>query len=222
MIKKFIQSNFWVLLIYLIAVIAALYSILNFEKVSIHIYLNQLVGNPFFNDFFYWITYLGDGNLAILLLLILVLYNVRLGICTTLSFFSAALVSNSLKYFIFDEVNRPAFIFRNIEKDRAINYVEGLDLHIHNSFPSGHATQAFAIFMCLVFASKNPYLKILFFLIAFLTAFSRVYLSQHWLIDITAGSIIGFSFSFFYEYLLIHKNKFEKLNTSVFKLKRAA
>jgi membrane-associated phospholipid phosphatase len=159
---------------------------------------------------------------AILLLLILVLYNVRLGICATLSFLSAALVSNSLKYFFFDEVNRPAFIFRYIERDHAINYVEGLDLHIHNSFPSGHATQAFAIFMCLVFASKNTYLKILFFLIAFLTAFSRVYLSQHWLIDITAGSIIGFSFSFFYEYLLIHKNKFEKLNTSVFKLKRAA
>ncbi len=145
MIKQFVKDNFLVLLLYLLLLFTALFFILNYEKVSINVYLNQLVGNPFFNGFFYWITYLGDGNVAFLILFIIFLYNIRLGICATLSFITAALVSNSLKYFLFDEVNRPAFIYRYIEKQHAIKYVEGVDLHIHNSFPSGHATQAFAI-----------------------------------------------------------------------------
>lgn len=221
MIKQFVKDNFLVLLLYLLILFTALFFILNYEKVSINVYLNQLVGNPFFNGLFYWITYLGDGNVAFLLLFIIFLYNIRLGICATLSFITAALVSNSLKYFLFDEVNRPAFIYRYIEKQHAIKYVEGVDLHIHNSFPSGHATQAFAIFMCLVFATKNKYLKFIFFTLAVLTAFSRVYLSQHWLEDITMGSLIGFIFSLLYDYLIIHKNKLVKLNKSAFHLKRA-
>lgn len=220
MIKTFFKNNFWVLLIYALLLSTALFFILNFEKVSINVYLNQLVGNPFVNGFFYWITYLGDGNVAIILLILILLYNIRLGICATFSFLTAALVSNSLKYFFFDDVNRPAYIYRYI-KSYPIKYVDGLDLHIHNSFPSGHATQAFAIFMCLVFATTNSYLKFSFFIIAFLTAFSRVYLSQHWLVDITVGSMIGFSFSLLYDYLIIHRNKLLKLNKSVFELKRA-
>lgn len=220
MIKKFINNNFWVFFIYFAALLTSLFFILNYEKISINVYLNQLVGNPFINGFFYWITYLGDGTAAIFILLIILLVNIRLGMCATLSFITAALVSNFLKYFFFDDVNRPAYIFRYIES-HPIQYIDGLDLHIHNSFPSGHATQAFAIFMCLVFAVENRYLKFLFFSVALLTAFSRVYLSQHWLVDITAGSVIGFTFSVMYEYLIIYKNKFGKLNKSVFELKRS-
>ena len=195
-----------------------MFFILNYEKTTIHIYINQYVGNRFVDAFFFYITYLGDGTMAVFILLVILLVNIRLGLCTAFSFLSASLVSNSLKYFFFDDVNRPSFTFNYIEK-YPINYVEGLDIHLHNSFPSGHATQAFAILMCLVFASKNHYLKILFFTIALLTALSRVYLSQHWLIDITAGSIIGTSFSLLCEYFIIHKNKFEKLNKSVFAFK---
>jgi len=97
--------------------------------------------------------------------------------------------------------------------------VDGLDLHIHNSFPSGHATQAFAIFMCLVYVVKNPYLKFGIFSIALLTAVSRVYISQHWLADITAGSFIGTLFSIIYYFVFIFKNKFPHLNRPIGRLK---
>ena len=60
-----------------------------------------------------------------------------------------------------------------------------------NSFPSGHATSAFAVFTCLVLLSNNQFLKFVFFVLALTSAFSRTYLSQHWLVDITFGSIIG-------------------------------
>lgn len=210
--KNFLKNNGWILGIYLLLLSCVLYFIFTYQKVGINLYVNQFVGNYYLNTFFYYITYLGDGTVALFILLMILLTNIRLGICATSSFLSATIVSNSLKYFFFDDVNRPYFIFQYIEKQHQLNYVEGVDLHIHNSFPSGHATQAFAILMCLAFASKKHSFKFLFLVLAVLTSFSRVYLSQHWLVDITAGSMIGMFFSIVYEYLFIHKNKFEKLN----------
>jgi membrane-associated phospholipid phosphatase len=217
-VKAFLKNNFWVLFIYLIVLGTALFFVFNYEKTAIHIYINQCVGNSFFNAFFYYITYLGDGTVAVFMLLLILLYNVRLGISTTFSFLTATLFATFLKYFFFDDVNRPYFIFQWI-KHYDLKYVEGVQLNIHNSFPSGHATQAFAVFMCLVFASKNQSVKLLFLLLALLTSFSRVYLSQHWLIDVTVGSMIGMAFAMLFEYLVIYRNKFEKLNKSVFAFK---
>lgn len=217
--KHFLKNNGWILGIYLLLLSSALYFIFTYQKVNINLYVNQFVGNYYLNSFFYYITYLGDGTVAVFILLMILLTNIRLGICATVSFLSAVVISNSLKYFFFDDVNRPHFIFQYIEKQHQLNYVQGVDLYLHNSFPSGHATQAFAILMCLAFASKKHSFKFLFLVLAVLTSFSRVYLSQHWLVDITAGSMIGMFFSILYEYLFIHKNKFEKLNKSILAFK---
>jgi membrane-associated phospholipid phosphatase len=197
-----------------------MYFISSYQKNDIHLYINSFVGNKFINAFFYYVTFLGDGRFAVLLLLIIVLVNIRTGIYTAFSFLTSALVSNGLKYFFFDDVNRPHFIFKWVDK-HPLNLVEGVDLHIHNSFPSGHATQGFAILMCLAFISQNRYLKVLFFGLAVITALSRVYLSQHWLVDITAGSLIGLACSLFYYYLIIHRNRFRKLNKPLSALKRS-
>jgi membrane-associated phospholipid phosphatase len=116
-----------------------------------------------------------------------------------------------LKYTFFDDDNRPFYIFSYIEP-YPLKLVEGVDVHIHNSFPSGHATQVFAIFMCLAFSARSQTIKILFFLTALLTSLSRVYLSQHWQVDITAGSAIGVVFSISWFYFLVHKNRLPRLN----------
>ncbi|MBL7933069.1 MAG: phosphatase PAP2 family protein [Bacteroidia bacterium] len=214
--KEFLKNNILPLLVYFLLVITAIAYLNLYGKENISLYLNRYVGNAFFNNFFYYITYLGDGRLVAFMLLAIMLHNVRLGICSTLSFLSATLAANLLKYTLFDDVNRPYFYYQYLmNKSQAINYVEGVDLHIHNSFPSGHSTQVFAVLMCLVFASKKKSFKLLWLAIAVLTSLSRVYLSQHWVTDITAGSFIGFVFSLIFEYLIIYKNKFPKLNQSL-------
>jgi len=43
----------------------------------------------------------------------------------------------------------------------------------------------------LAILSKNNTLKLLLFIVALLVGYSRVYLSQHFFIDITAGSVFG-------------------------------
>jgi membrane-associated phospholipid phosphatase len=214
-LRGFLKDNFLILLLYLLAAGTAATYIFFYDKTAISLYINRFVGNRMADAFFYYITYFGDGRMAGLILLGILLYNVRLGIYALFSFLSATIIATSLKYLYFDDVHRPFYVYQYIER-HAVTYVEGVDLHIHNSFPSGHATQVFAILMCVAFVSQKQYVKVLLFFLAFLTSLSRVYLSQHWLADITAGSFIGLLFSVIYYYVFIYRNKFQKLNRSLF------
>jgi membrane-associated phospholipid phosphatase len=187
-----------------------------FKKTEIHLFSNQLVGNVFFDNFYYYITYLGDGNVAMVILPLLLIYNLRVGIYVTLTFVCASLTSIALKHFVFDDANRPFFIFNYFER-KTLRLVDGVDIYIHNSFPSGHATQAFAILISLAFCLPNKFHKLILFILALLTAYSRVYISQHWLIDITAGSLIGLCFSFLFYFLIFENHKISMLNFSLLK-----
>lgn len=63
---------------------------------------------------------------------------------------------------------------------------------------------------------KNRWLKVLFLIIAMLVGYSRMYLSQHFMIDITFGSLIGvISAIIIYSFMGRYNN--EKLESSLIK-----
>ena len=131
-----------------------------------------------------------------------------------LSYAGAGVVSYILKHWIYYDVTRPHFVFQYFLREE-LKEVQGVDLIGFHSFPSGHALSAFALFFCLLFVSRSHFLKILFFALAILAAYSRVYLSQHWLIDIYVGSIIGVCFSLLFYIVFYHTNKWQQLNTTL-------
>jgi membrane-associated phospholipid phosphatase len=96
--------------------------------------------------------------------------------------------------------------------------VQGVDMHHSNSFPSGHASTFFmfctcvAIYLAYRYSRKNRprnlrtqilvyAVLLLLVVLAALGAYSRVYLSQHFLSDVCVGSIIGFITPFLMLYL---------------------
>lgn len=210
--SAFLRNNGIVLVLYLLFIGVASYFIFMYEKHAIHLYVNQYVGNRFFNAFFFWFTFLGDGWVAPFLILFLALVNARAGASALSAWLLAAIISSVLKHLVFDDAHRPQFIFEHYDKQH-LNVVEGVHLNIHNSFPSGHSTQVFAVLMTMAFYARRHWYKVLFLLCAATTAFSRVYLSQHWLVDIVAGSIIGvaaavlFYFIYFYRGRLLQADK---------------
>jgi membrane-associated phospholipid phosphatase len=212
-----IKNNWLLLSLYFALLLVMAYFLLNYGKVEIHLYLNQLVGNPIIDRFFYYITYLGDGAVAPFVLICIMLYNMRLGVCCAISFLLAALFTNVIKYYFYDEIMRPSHVFKWIVK-APLRFVDMSDLYIHNSFPSGHSTQAFAIFICLALFVRGHLNKLLFLFIAMLVAFSRVYLSQHWLVDITVGSLIGSLTAMALYYFVVMRDKMKKLNRPLLKI----
>ena len=57
------------------------------------------------------------------------------------------------------------------------------------SFPSSHATAAFA--MAVILSNFQPRLRHVFFFLAFCVSLSRVYMGVHYPSDIIAGALVG-------------------------------
>ncbi len=98
---------------------------------------------------------------------------------------------------------RPAAVFDIKNNPDILPLVDGVRMHFANSFPSGHtATFVTLFFIVSIFCCRSNRLKpwakgciqVVCFLAAFVGAYSRIYLSQHFLADICVGaclSIVG-------------------------------
>lgn len=212
--KQFIKHNIFYILLYVLILAYVGNILLHAGKVQIHREMNAVVGNVTVDEFFKFMTHLGDGAFAFLVAFIFLFFSMRKSVYIILSYVGAAAVSSVLKHVFFPHIYRPHFVFQYFVRED-LKEVQGLDLLGFNSFPSGHALSAFALFFCLLFVSRNHFLKLLFFVLAFLAAYSRVYLSQHWLIDIYVGSIIGVCFALFFYVVFYHTQKWQQLNTSL-------
>ncbi len=172
-----------------------------YGKASVHLWINRY-HSPFFDEFFKIVTQLAEGYFITLVILCLMWF--RSFKSAALVFFSnitAAAVTQLLKRFVFDDVLRPKAFFQGIAD---LYFVPGVEVHSAYSFPSGHTTAAFATFFSLALLSRKKYMKVLFFLVALVVGFSRMYLSQHFLSDVYAGAIIGTVFSILlYQYFYI-------------------
>ncbi len=218
--RQTLKKNNTFLILYALFFCVAVSIILISDKIQLHQYFNKVV-TPAFNTFFEYITYLGDGIFVISIGLILLFINVRKSLTVLLAYGLSAGFTQAIKYAFFGDVDRPQLVFW--QQHLPINLVTGMaeEQHIHHSFPSGHATAAFALFFCLGFLSEKYSSKVIFFLLALTVAFSRVYLSQHFFEDITAGSFIAVFFStlvcgFFY--FSSTSKKLEKLDKPIYRL----
>jgi len=61
----------------------------------------------------------------------------------------------------------------------------------HLSFPSGHVTIAFALSSVMAGCHANKIWKTGWYLLALITAISRIYHDDHWLSDVVCSALIG-------------------------------
>jgi membrane-associated phospholipid phosphatase len=141
------------------------------------------------DSFFRYMTHIGDGLFYILIVLLLALVSYRKAAIALACYALSSLIAQLLKKLVFADALRPKAFFEN--SNYAIHMVEGVTLHSYNSFPSGHATSAFSLFCLLSILTKNKTLGYVWFCLALIASYSRVYLSQHFFGDIYAGSFIG-------------------------------
>lgn len=173
-----------------------------YNKGSLSLALNKL-HNPAADMFFRYATWLGDGIIISAVCLLLIFIKFRYAVLTiVISFVSAWLVSLMKRFY--DEP-RPAVYF----KDDVLNYVSGIELYQRLSFPSGHTAAAFTLFCLFTFFARNKNYAYLFFSLAFIVAISRVYLLQHFLVDVYFGSFFGLLFATIFYYLMMQTPLFK-------------
>lgn len=196
------------------------YLVFVYSKASVHLYFNQFY-HPFFDTFFKYITYLGDGRtMAVVGFFYFFFIRIREGLFIGTSVLLGSTITQLLKRFVFHDELRPAAYFESLG-DSPLRLVDGVDLHAYFSFPSGHTTAAFALTLSLAFIYQKRWLDQLMFFMALLIGYSRVYLSQHFLDDVFVGSIVGvlatiIAYSLYYP----SKSATSRLNKPVFIFKK--
>ena len=161
--------------------------IIKYDKALTHLYLNQF-HNSFFDTFFKWTTFLGDGVFLAVISLLFLLYSFRKSFTIGLGGIFAGVFAQSLKKLVFNDALRPKAFFENISE---LYLVPGVEVHDFFSFPSGHTTTAFCLFFILSYFTENRLLKVFYLICALVAGYSRIYLSQHFLVDVYFGAIFG-------------------------------
>lgn len=199
-VKKKLDNKFTLLLnsvrretfiLYLLFFILSVVLISVFDKRSLHTMMNRYNCN-FFDVFFKYATFLGDGVMFGVCTIIFFFVKKRLALVFTISGVLTLVLTYLLKKVMFKGMPRPAE-FIGIEN---LHIVDGVKMAFWNTFPSGHTMTAFAIFSILCFYFGKCISQYVWVTFAIIAALSRVYLSQHFLIDVFVGSIIGVCIGF--------------------------
>ncbi len=158
------------------------------DKMALHLAMHPL-HSPFTDTFFSGLTHLGDGLVPTgIAIFLLATRPFRSFLMVGLSCGFSAIITQFLKQVVFSTSDRPHMFKQDLV---GLHWVEGLELHHHYSFPSGHATAAFSLCFALAVLVARPTWGYVFAYIALALAYSRVYLSQHFTEDILAGAAIG-------------------------------
>ncbi len=171
---------------YLIILITCLVLKLSFTRESMYFAVNAEHSN-LGDAVFPYVTNFGEGYMVITLTLLMLCFSYRKTILLITSFAVSGILVQIVKHIY--KAPRPVVYF---EKElNSIHFVKGIALMHNNSFPSGHTVTAFSAAVVLSYVAVNKRTGFVYLLMAILVAYSRMYLSQHFFEDVTAGSIIG-------------------------------
>lgn len=193
------------------------------EKEFLSLWLNGH-HNPFLDVVFKYATHLGDGLILIPVFIFALSRNYFLSLVLALStIIESLLVQLVLKNGFFADVVRP---IKYIAQSDLLHRVDGVNIHSMHSFPSGHTQTAFLLAVFIVLFCKRSYAAYILLFLATMVALSRVYLLQHFFIDVWVGSIIGYVFLVltllvFTKYFEVYKNPDRKRGPLRFRRKKA-
>jgi membrane-associated phospholipid phosphatase len=191
-IVEFCRKNRRMLYSFLLVWVCLLVFDCIYPKIQTHLMLNGYHA-PFLDAFFRYVTWMGEEfpvyvGVAFLIWNVNSVWNRRNGLFILLSQGLTCILTQVLKFAFAHP--RPATYFSQMGVDLP-ETVEGVTLRrAMNSFPSGHTSAAFALFVCMALVTPRKWAP-LWITAAWAVAYSRIYLSQHFLEDILLGSVIG-------------------------------
>ncbi|MCQ2329894.1 MAG: phosphatase PAP2 family protein [Paludibacteraceae bacterium] len=180
-----IRKNLCFLIPWLLLVLGCLALTIAVPKIDLHLMLNSHHREGL-NLFFRYFTNIG-GSIPWIVCGVMLIWKMWMGAYITTGQILSTLIVQPLKY-AFNHP-RPKVVFE--EAGVILPAVQGIELPMWLSFPSGHSTAIFAMMFAICTLVPKWWEKVICLAIAITGAYSRVYLSFHFLEDIAAGSVIG-------------------------------
>lgn len=141
--------------------------------------------------------------------ILILIFRRKYWILVVSSIIISTLIAQLSKNIFFKGVPRPSLA---IADPTLFHAVAGVDLHTMNSFPSGHTTTAFTLFFLACFFVNKKWGVYIGLTYALLAAYSRVYLAQHFPVDL-AGGILAATITILLSVYL--QNKWGKIDGNI-------
>lgn len=158
---------------------------------------------PIFSDLVDWLPYL--------VVVLLLFYRAGWATFLASNLLLSTLIVQPIKHIV--HAPRPLTWFAENMPDISLPLVEGVKMNLWLSFPSGHTTTFFVLFfsISIILCAENirgkNILSLLCFLLATFGAYTRIYLSQHFALDVLAGILIASFSTILLYYFLVLKTK---------------
>ena len=98
-------------------------------------------------------------------------------------------IGSFVKRNFFKHVHRPTYYFE--QKGIDIHLIDGVSSQIPYTFPSGHTADAFILMLFICMITRSKWVQFIAVITAITMAFSRIYLSKHFVIDTLGGAFLG-------------------------------
>ena len=173
-----------------------LWLLLSESQKPLHLLLNGY-HTDFLDTFFKYYTRVGEYGIYILFAGLL-FYRLGDALFVLSGELSIGLIVQIVKHVV--AAPRPAVVFDIVHTPEVLPLVEGVRMSWYNSFPSGHTATFVTLFLTLsilccrrkeLSLSAKCCIQTACFLCAFTGAYSRIYLSQHFLADVFAGACLS-------------------------------
>ena len=164
-------------------------------------FLDSLV--PVYTNLVDWLPYL--------VVLLLLFYRAGWATFLASNLLLSTLIVQPIKHIM--HAPRPLTWFAENMPDVSLPLVEGVRMNYWLSFPSGHTTTFFVLFftlsiiLCADDVRGKNILSFICFLCASFGAYTRIYLSQHFALDIFAGILIAVCSTLVLYYFLVLKTR---------------
>jgi membrane-associated phospholipid phosphatase len=154
------------------------------------------------DNLFQLLTFAGELLIPILLLVLFFVKKRTWVKPFLISYASSTLVVQSLKHLVFPLELRPYAFFKSMGFNWYL--VPGVEMNEYFSFPSGHTAAAWFCFVWIALYVNKRWSGVLMAILACGVGISRVYLFQHFPVDVLVGAFIGISCSSIF-YLRYHE-----------------
>ena len=156
-------------------------------RIPVFLFLNT-DGGAFMDQFFKWATWGAEGWVWIPYLSVAVILFKKDVKLIILNFLLSTLLTQIPKHFIWDTISRPIASGMPLNE---IHTVPGVVMHAYNSFPSGHTATAFTLFLLTIYLFPTKRVFAIGATFAMICAYSRVYLGQHFPMDLGGGMLVA-------------------------------
>ncbi|MDH3737404.1 MAG: phosphatase PAP2 family protein [Nitrosopumilus sp.] len=193
-----IRSRSFVLLTILFLILTALvyYGVTESFDQSVATFFSQNIGNPTIDIIMQYVTESGDvfNMLMFGILMLIIPKTRRIGITLMILIVLSTLLAGYIKCGL--DRDRPDFEYEGvpfpveISRDTFALFCEG---GYNASYPSGHAARSmiFGIILGYALSERFPRGAYLMFLYPIMISISRIYVLQHYPMDVIGGTVIG-------------------------------